>query len=206
MKKIKAVFWDFDGVLLNSNEVRDQGFVRVLADYPQDQVDRLLSFHRQNGGLSRYVKFRYFYEEILGEALDDERLAQLCASFSEIMRLLLTDKNLLISENINRLRKSADLLTMYIVSGSDQTELRYLCEELKIEHWFKGIYGSPTPKNDLVESVLRRERHDRDECVLIGDSVNDLTAARHNGIRFVGFNNAELERQSELSFIEVFGF
>ena len=110
MKKIKAVFWDFDGVLLNSNEVRDRGFVRVLADYPQDQVNRLLSFHRQNGGLSRYVKFRYFYEEILREALDDERLAQLCASFSEIMRLLLTDKNLLISENIDRLRKSADLL------------------------------------------------------------------------------------------------
>ena len=87
---------------------------------------------------------------------------------------------------------------MYIVSGSDQTELRYLCKELGIKQLFEGIYGSPTPKNDLVESVLRRKSYNRHECVLIGDSINDLNAARHNGVRFIGFNNAELERQSEL--------
>lgn len=62
--RIKTIFWDFDGVLMNSNAVRDKGFELVLADYPKDQVKQLMDFHQANGGLSRYVKFRYFFENI----------------------------------------------------------------------------------------------------------------------------------------------
>ena len=63
---IRVIFWDFDGVILNSNKVRDKGFETVLSGFPKEEVDKLLKFHRQNGGLSRYVKFRYFFEEIKG--------------------------------------------------------------------------------------------------------------------------------------------
>ena len=61
---MKIIFWDFDGVILNSNKVRDSGFEIVLKDFPKNQVELLLNYHRQNGGLSRYVKFRYFFEVI----------------------------------------------------------------------------------------------------------------------------------------------
>jgi beta-phosphoglucomutase-like phosphatase (HAD superfamily) len=39
---IKIIFWDFDGVILNSNEVRDNGFETVLKDFPTEQVEQLL--------------------------------------------------------------------------------------------------------------------------------------------------------------------
>lgn len=58
---IEIIFWDFDGVIMDSMKVRDEGFKIVLKDYPSDQVEKLMEFHRNNGGLSRYVKFRYFF-------------------------------------------------------------------------------------------------------------------------------------------------
>ena len=65
MKNLKTIFWDFDGVILNSNNIRTKGFRKVLSLYPKTKVDELINFHIANGGLSRYFKFRYFYEEIL---------------------------------------------------------------------------------------------------------------------------------------------
>lgn len=59
---ITTIFWDFDGVLMNSNAVRDKGFELVLANYPKNQVKQLMNFHQANSGLSRYVKFRFFFK------------------------------------------------------------------------------------------------------------------------------------------------
>ena len=40
----KTIFWDFDGVLMNSNAVRDRGFLEVLKQYPKVEVDKLMKF------------------------------------------------------------------------------------------------------------------------------------------------------------------
>jgi len=71
---LDAIFWDFDGVLINSNSIREMGFEKVLSDYPKEKVEALLQFHKANGGLSRYVKFRHFFENILGEKPTAEKL------------------------------------------------------------------------------------------------------------------------------------
>lgn len=61
MDKLIVIFWDFDGVLMDPNSVRDIGFEQVLAKFPNTQVKQLFAFHRANGELSRYVKFRHFF-------------------------------------------------------------------------------------------------------------------------------------------------
>jgi 5'-3' exonuclease len=76
LKKYKIILWDFDGVIMDSNAVRDLGFERVLADYPKDSVAELMKFHHQNGGLSRYVKFRYFFEKVLKEEITEEKIQE----------------------------------------------------------------------------------------------------------------------------------
>ena len=44
LNKIQTLFWDFDGVIMDSNAVRDRGFEEVLKDYPQTEVDALMAF------------------------------------------------------------------------------------------------------------------------------------------------------------------
>jgi phosphoglycolate phosphatase-like HAD superfamily hydrolase len=196
---IKVIFWDFDGVILNSNEVRDKGFETVLRDFPKDEVDQLLSFHRKNGGLSRYVKFRYFFEEIKGEEISEEEINDWAAKFSVIMLNSLKDKSLLIRETNNFIQKNYRNYLMHIVSGSDQTELRELCKSLEIDHFFKSIYGSPTPKNDLVKMLIDKHNFNPKNGILIGDSINDFEAAKVNDLHFQAFGNKELESKTTLN-------
>ncbi len=195
VKLIKVIFWDFDGVLMNSNAVRYKGFELVLADYPKDQVKQLMDFHQANGGLSRYVKFRYFFEEVRGEEITDEEVQVWADKFSEIMLANLINKDLLIEETNNYVKANHLNYKMHIVSGSDGNELRKICNGVGIEQYFKSIEGSPTPKKKLVRDILEKEKYKLEECILIGDSINDYEAAEVNNILFRAYNNSELEEK-----------
>ncbi len=192
LENIKVILWDFDGVIMASNEVRDSGFEIVLADYPKDQVDKLLAFHRKNGGLSRYVKFRHFFEEIRGEPVTETEVKQWAQKFSEIMLITLKDESLLISETVDFIRNNYESYDMYVVSGSDQKELREICTSVGINKYFNDILGSPTPKKEHVKNIILKNRYRKEQCVLIGDSINDYDAAEYTGIRFFGYGDKEI--------------
>lgn len=196
MKEIegkKTLLWDFDGVIVDSQVIRDKGFTEVLRDFPTEEVEKLLAFHRENGGLSRYVKFRYFFEEIRKEKIPESRLSEMADRFSEIMRLELIKKEYLIPETLSFIQKHYETRNMHIISGSDGEELRFLCNSLGIARYFISIEGSPTPKQDLVQAVLENYSYSPSETVLIGDAINDFHAAEKNGVDFLGYNNRELK-------------
>ena len=186
------ILWDFDGVIINSDKARVFGFVKVLENYPKEHVDQLLEFHAQNGGLSRYVKFRYFFEEIRYETISDEKLEELAQSFSSIMRGTLTSKELLISDTCTFIKRNCSNMSMHIVSGSDGDELRFLIQQLGFAGCFKSIQGSPVPKTKLVENLIQSGQVVKAQTCLIGDARNDFDAATQNGIDFYGYNNLEL--------------
>jgi phosphoglycolate phosphatase-like HAD superfamily hydrolase len=187
-----CILWDFDGVLMDSMPVRDDGFTQVLADYPTLHVEELMKYHRANGGLSRYVKFRYFFEQIRNESVTEEQIMQLSERFSTIMLKSLSNKALLINDSIQFVKTYHKTLPMHIVSGSDGDELRFLCQQLKIDQYFKSIHGSPIQKKELVHKVLQYYQYAKKGSVLIGDSINDYEAAQANDIAFCGYNNTSL--------------
>ncbi|NOR68333.1 MAG: HAD-IA family hydrolase [Methylomarinum sp.] len=195
--EIKVILWDFDGVLLNSNSVRDYGFTEVLKEFPVDQVAELMTFHQKNGGLSRYVKFRFFFENIRKEPVSEREVQEYATKYSDIMRKHLNNKDLLIKETNENIRKFHHTIMMHIVSGSDQEELRYLCNKLGLKNFFKSIYGSPRAKIDLVKMLIESNQYNKSQCVLIGDSYNDYEAAKNNNIKFVAYNNPALEHLSD---------
>lgn len=199
----KNILWDFDGVLLDSNAIRGQGFQLIFQKYPQDKIDQLLEFHRKNGGISRYVKFRYFYEEILRQPLSEERFLRYAEDFSAMMLAKLQDPALLIRDSMDFVAANHKDYNFHIVSGSDQTELRHLCRQLEIDHYFLTILGSPTPKGQLVSDLLKERGYQRQQTILIGDSINDHDAAVENTIDFYGYNNPEL-RDISTVYIDTF--
>lgn len=194
----EAILWDFDGVILDSAPIREKGFREALAGFEGWQVERLLDYHRENGGLSRYDKFRYFYKEVLKKSVNQGDVTTLSERFSKVMRELLVDKSLLIEESVAFVKKYYKKIPMFIVSGSDQEELRYLCGQLCIGQYFVRMYGSPTPKIQLVKKVLDETGYSASRVVLIGDSINDYEAARDNNVEFWGYNNERLKNQSTI--------
>lgn len=193
LDRYKIILWDFDGVIMNSMPIRSNGFGVVLKDYPGNQVEQLMEYHNLNGGLSRYVKFRYFFEQIRGESISEDKVLKLASAFSEIMLESLIDRELLIQDSISFIEENYTRYEMHIVSGSDGEELIKICEALNLKKYFKSINGSPTPKNELVRCVIANNSYDLNEIILIGDSINDYEAALSNAITFCGYNNTKLK-------------
>ena len=194
---IETIFFDFDGVILNSLPVRDYGFRKIFKEFNDVLVNRLLEYHSLNGGLSRYVKIRYFYNAILGIDVSDEKVQELASKFSYIMKTELTNKKYLIAETVEFIKQNYKKYNFHIVSGSDEKELNYLCKKLDLRKFFKTIEGSPTPKNELVKNILEKYNYNSNECILIGDSVNDYEAAYLNKIKFYGYNNEKLKNKAD---------
>lgn len=200
---MRNILFDFDGVIIDSMPVRNKGFEILFSEYPAAEVAGLMDYHRRNGGLSRYVKIRYFFEQIRGEKITEEQVMALAEKFSAIMRRELVNPALLDANTLAFIRSVYKDHPLHIVSGSDGNELRFLCEELKISQYFLSMEGSPTPKIKLVADLLTKYGYVAGETVLIGDSVNDYEAAKQNGITFWGYNNPEL-RHAGSFYIEDF--
>ena len=200
---IKVIFWDFDGVILDSMEIRDYGFKEIFKAFRQTEIDLLLDYHRLNGGLSRYVKIRYFFEEIMKRAISEKEILDYASRFSMIMKEALTNKDNLILDSVNFIKKNHKNYCFHIVSGSDQIELRFLCNALQLDSFFISINGSPTAKTKLVKDLILEYDYESKECCLIGDSINDFEAALENDIVFFGYNNLELKGKGK-SYISKF--
>lgn len=189
----EVILWDFDGVIIDSNTVREFGFREVLKEFDSEQVEQLIDFHNANGGWSRYVKFRYFYEEILKRQISESQVQELANSFSSIMVDRLPNPELLIQETVRFIQEmNSQGKEMHIVSGSDGNELRSLCEQLELSKYFLSINGSPTPKSALVKAIIDNSDISASQYCLIGDAMNDYDAAVQNEIQFFGYNNKEL--------------
>jgi len=190
---IKNIIWDFDGVILDSMPVRDYGFRKIFESFDKNLVDKLLEYHNNNGGLSRYVKIRYFYEKLLHQSITDDEVNILAELFSVIMKKELTNKKYLINDSVDFIKLKYKKYNFHIASGSDEKELNYLCKELGMNQYFLSINGSPIHKNNLVKTILYSNNYLKSETILIGDSINDYEAAKINSIDFYAYNNIELQ-------------
>jgi HAD superfamily hydrolase (TIGR01549 family) len=194
---VKNILFDFDGVILDSMPIRDYGFKKIFEYFDDALVSQLLNYNNENGGLSRYVKIKYFYNEILDKEILEEEIDDYASNFSKIMKKELVNKKYLIVDTLEFIKNNFKKYNLHIVSGSDERELKYLCKKLEIDKYFQSINGSPTEKNKLVESVLLDNEYLTKETILIGDSINDYVASEVNGIDFYGFNNTSLINISE---------
>ncbi|PCJ17696.1 MAG: haloacid dehalogenase [Candidatus Cloacimonadota bacterium] len=198
------LFFDFDGVILDSVSIRTKGFEEVLKNHDAQDVKKLIDYHILNGGISRYSKFKWFYKEVLNKELSEEKLSEYTNDFSNIMLRELTNKKYLIIETLDFLEKTFLSMPMHIVSGSDQDELRHLCKELDIEKYFNSIHGSPTEKTINIKNMLDQFDYDAEDTLMIGDSINDYQAAFDNGVYFCGFNQPSLKELKDSYYIDDF--
>ena len=193
----KNIIWDFDGVIIDSSEIRVNAFRQMLKDYPPHMVDKLIDFHKRNDGLSRYVKIDYFFSQIINQSLDNQKRTNLLKEYGAICSKKLDDKQLLIMDSIKFISNNYNHKNFDIASGSDNNELNRLCMSLGITSFFNSINGSPEVKKDIVRRIIIENQYINKETCLIGDSINDYDAAIFNQIQFFGFNNNKLKKEKK---------
>jgi len=183
LNKYKSIVFDCDGVVLNSNQVKTRAFYNAALSYGEGFASNLRDFHIQNGGISRYKKFRYFLTDIIGKKTNEEELNHLLSIFSIEVKKGLMDCE--ITKNLELLRKKTHKSKWLIVSGGDQEELREVFEARGIFKYFDGgIFGSPSCKDEILFSEI----HNGNlvfPAIFIGDSKYDYAASVKAELDFV---------------------
>lgn len=190
---IKNILFDFDGVILDSMKIKGDGFVELFKEYSKASLQALETYHYANGGVSRFEKIRYFFNEILHTQVSEKEVETLAQQFAQIIAEKLFDSNNLIGETIDYIQNNFTHYNCHIVSGAEHQELNILCEHFGISQYFKSIQGSPTIKSDLIAKTLQQYCYRAEKTLLIGDSINDYEAAIANRILFSGYNNKDLK-------------
>lgn len=137
MTKYKNLIFDFDGVLVNSNDVRIEGFFRLFENYPQEHVDALVEFSRVNGGKSRYEKIRYFFNNIVKKSISEDAVMDLAQEYSIIVKQAVVEAAA-VSGSVDFLSCNSGRFSFALVSGSDQSELKSICQQRKIDIFSKA--------------------------------------------------------------------
>lgn len=181
---LKAVIFDFDGVICESVEVKTRAFRKLFKAYPK-HLKAIIAYHERNGGLSRYKKFAYIYKHILKMKLAPKDSRRLGKKFSRYS-LEAVIKARPVKGAGPFLKKYHKRLKLYVVSGTPQDEMRLIIRRRKMGKFFHAVYGSPETKKQLIVKILKSGKLKRSEAVFVGDSVNDLEGAARAGIPFIG--------------------
>ena len=187
---IKAIVFDFDGVLLDSVDIKTRAFAKLFESYGEKVVKRVVEYHLKNGGVSRYDKFRHYYKEYLGQELDDKWLEDMCNKFSDIVFEEVLKTNFIdgAKEFIERYFMKYQF---YIVSGTPEDELKIIVRLKGLEKYFKGIYGSPARKGEILKKLIKLDFLKPAEVVFVGDSITDFNAAVAANVNFVGVDSGK---------------
>ena len=162
---IKAVIFDFDGVILESADIKTESFKDMVSDYPMEIAEQFVEYHMQHMGISRFVKFQYFFEEILKEEYTREKEEEWGKKFQEITLNKVLNCPFVpgAKEFLEKHYELQDLL-MFVASGTPEAELREEIEKRNLELFFKECYGTPGSKIEIIERILESWLFSRRSC------------------------------------------
>ncbi len=180
---IKAIIFDFDGVLVESTHVKTKAFRKLFSRWP-DKADEGVAFHLKNMGISRYIKFRYFYENIISERYSEEIGLELGSEFSDIV---LDEIKIapFVKGAVTFLDNFHSKYSFYIASGTPDEELCEIASYKGINKYFDGIFGSSLTKAEIINNILGVNSLMNNLVVFVGDAVSDKNAAEDTGVHFV---------------------
>jgi len=183
LKRASLVFWDFDGVIKESLEVKSIAFERLFLPYGTDVAARVRAHHEAHGGVSRFEKMPV-YLEWAGESATQDRVQEFCARFGDAVRQAVIDAPWV--EGVEPyLRSNHARQCFVLVSATPQQEIEAIARALQLTTCFERIYGAPTSKADAIRKELAARSQPLESCVMVGDSDTDLSAASVNGIPFI---------------------
>jgi HAD superfamily hydrolase (TIGR01549 family) len=182
----QAVFFDFDGVIVDSAPIKTAAFAAMFRPYGEAVEKAVVAYHLGHQGISRFDKFRYFYEHILHMPIDDHRLKELGSDFSRLVLEAAINAPYLPGAMETLAELQSLKIPAYIVSGTPDDEMKYIVQRRDLSLFFKGVYGTPRKKIEIVDLILRMEHYLPAKCLFMGDSLTDYDAARNHELCFLG--------------------
>jgi len=179
----QVVFWDFDGVIKDSVDVKTRAFETLFMPYGTEVVARVRAHHEENGGLSRFDKMP-IYLNWAGLPVSDEQVSVFCDEFSGLVLQGVIDSPW-VPGVYDYLLQYCRQQYFVLITATPQEEIEYILDYIGIAKCFREVFGAPRGKSEAIAGVLRRLEVEPVNALVIGDAQADLLAARANATPFL---------------------
>jgi phosphoglycolate phosphatase-like HAD superfamily hydrolase len=203
----KIIFWDFDGVIKDSVEVKTAAYEKLFLPFGSKIAAKVKDHHIKNGGISRFEKIP-LYLKLSGTIASQEKIDEFCDRFSMFVFQGVIDSPWVPGVLDYILNKYTEQYFV-IVTATPQEEIEQILARLNILHCFSEVYGAPQSKSSAIKEVLIRQNCKSDDAFFIGDAETDLNAAQINSVPFIlrcaAHNLVIQESYTGLKFKELIG-
>ena len=173
------IIFDCDGVLIDSNNIKTNGFKILFSKHKHEQVNHLIEYHKKNNGISRYNKIKYFYNKIL-KKISKELIMKLSSEFNNII-----EEELYQANTLRGLRKFLMFLKisgkeMHVISAGENDQVNRVLIKKKLSKYFLSINGSPAEKLTHMKNICKKHK-----VIYLGDSESDYKLTVNLKIPFI---------------------
>ncbi|MCB9094312.1 MAG: HAD hydrolase-like protein [Halobacteriovoraceae bacterium] len=170
----KFFIFDFDGVILDSNEIKKEAIREAASVRCQgNNLLEFVEFFTANNGIPRETKIKKYFPEI-------DSYEEVLSRYNAILNKKHQSANLI--SGIKEFLKFIDgkNTSCYILSGGSLPEIKQALSKYKIEKYFKGVYTGPQTKEENMKSldVLGKGLY-------FGDSLVDWEVASASQLDFI---------------------
>lgn len=193
------IFIDCDGVILDSNHIKEANISQVLAKYlSSETLSMCLEYFNANPGIPREIKLSKYIESkhLLNKILDEyNRLNLKSLKNAKLVEGVL--------DFLNAMRLAGK--KVYMVSGGSEDELLSIFSYKNLLHYFDEILGGPKSKAENIR-ILNYQGN----SIFIGDSQLDLEVASIYKMDFIfvsGYTTYDLNNvQQKIKFYTIQNF
>ena len=187
----KCYVFDFDGTLKLTNQVKREGFFKVVGPSFPNSV-------RMHEILETCLGDRYaiFASYAFFNGGNVHELVDLYSLWCEKEILSSKDRQGAL-EALRALKNRGAKL--YINSATPQNAIEKIIVQNYAVDVFDGVYGGFNRKSENLLEIIAAHAFDPSDVVMVGDGIDDWSAATAVGCRFVGVSGGTLQESNELS-------
>jgi HAD superfamily hydrolase (TIGR01509 family) len=200
---LKAVLFDIDGTLVDSNDAHAAAWVKAFAEHgvtvDAAQVRRCIGMGGDNlmpevSGIEEHSKHGQAIAERRGEIFKKEFLPTL-KPFKQADRLVAAVKQRGLTAVAASSAQQDELTPLLALAGAD-----WLVDETTSSN--DADASKPDP--DIITAALQRAQAAPDHAIMIGDTPYDIEAARRAGVRTIAFRSGGWSDEDLKGAVEIY--
>lgn len=201
-KNYKYLIFDFDGTINDTSQGIYATFTAVLRHFGIDASGADLSEHIG-------PPLKYSYTKLVGRERCDQAIELHAKYFAELNAVAMSKPYDGVIELLDKLKQSGRY-AIALASCKYQPHLDASLEAFGLNKYFDCAYAQTESrqfKSEVINALIEDCGYDRKQCLMIGDTLNDVDGAVANGIDVVavtyGFGSkAELVNSQATAVVE----
>jgi len=192
--KIKAILFDMDGVIVDSEPLHFEAHKKALAQFGIElTLEDYMKFGVSAGDEALYEKM----SELFGVLINKSEISKIKKQF---YREIFNEKGKMIPGVLEALRTFSKKYKLAVVSSGSMNAIEFVLEKLDIKNYFNLIVCGEDAKRakpfpDLYLKAIELLSLEKESCVAIEDSETGIAAAKDAGIKCIAIPNEFTKNQ-----------